>query len=241
MMHYIVTAVLSSLMLFCPVTNHTPEKAVTFKGSIQSDAGQADQFTVTVQMDIRKGWHTYDEVGEGAEEPTSLELELPQGVTAKGDWSRPKGNDGTTSLSRVYQGKVSFTRTVVIDPVAYGKSIDVIVSYQACNQEYCNPPQNKTVSIAIPQGGSGDPDIFESPFRIEVDGVPLNTVAKERFPSPGIFDVDGDGNAELVVGGLMGSVGVYENQNTTGVGDFVWGPRKALTDEQGKPIRTSNW
>ena len=74
-----------------------------------------------------------------------------------------------------------------------------------------------------------------------MNGKPLNTVAKKRFLSPGIFDVDGDGKAELMIGTLMGSVGVYENQNTTGKGDPVWGPWKDFEDAKGNSIRTSNW
>ena len=240
MMSHFATALLTTSMLFAIATIPVSGKAVTFTGAIQPDTAQADHFTVTVQMDIRKGWHTYDEAGEGPEERTSLELKLPEGVIAKSDWIRPKGIDGKAADSRIYEGQVSFSTSVDIQPNAYGKNIDVVVSYQACTDETCSPPQNKTVSITIPAAQS-DSSLFEGPVRIKADGKPLNTVAKKMFASPGIFDIDGDGQAELVIGGLMGSVGVYENQNTSGTGDPAWGPRNELKDAKGKTIRTSNW
>ena len=66
MMSYIATALLVSSMLFSPAA-HTPEKAVTFYGSLQPNTAEADHFTVTVELDIKDGWHTYGEVGEGSE------------------------------------------------------------------------------------------------------------------------------------------------------------------------------
>ena len=242
MMNYMAAAFLAISMFFFSIeTASASEKSVTLTGTIQPNDVQADQFTLTVQMKMKKGWHTYGEVGDGSEERTSLELKLPEGVTAKDDWSRPEGIEGKAENYRIYEGQVSFSRNVVIKPKAHGKKIDVVVSYHACTDEFCNPPQNKTVSITIPAAKPSGSGLFEHPVQINADGKPLNTVAKTRFPSPGIFDVDGDGTAELVIGGLMGSVGVYENQNTSGKGDPVWGPRDEFKDSKGKTIRTSNW
>ena len=58
---------------------------------------------------------------------------------------------------------------------------------------------------------------------------------EEDVPSPAVFEVDGDGSKELVIGDLMGGVGVYANLNT-GVGEPVWGPRNPLDDSKGAPI-----
>ena len=242
MMSYFATAAFATSMLFSLVTA-SPEKAVTFEGSIQPNAAQAYHFTVTVQLDIRKGWHTYDEAGEGPEVPMSLELKLPEGVTAKGDWSRPDSMPGTAIDSLIYEGQINFSRNVVIESGAYGKNIDVIVSYQACNDNVCNRPQSKTVSIAIPNETPSSSSLFEHPVRIDAgaDGKPLNALEQKRFLSPGIFDVDADGQTELVIGTLMGNVFVYENQNTSGTGDPVWGSQETLKDAEGKAIQTSNW
>lgn len=242
-MRNFATVVLASLMILSFVTTVAAEKAVTIKGAIQPavGTGSAGHFTITVRMDIKQGWHICAEAGEGSEEPTSLKMKLPEGAKAEGNWKRPVAAEGAELHSQIYVGKVSFSKTIFVDPSAHCKSIDVVVSYQACTDEFCNPPQTKTISIAIPVDDSASPSIFEHPVRLMVADVPLNNVAKKRFPSPGIFDVDGDSKAELVIGGLMGSVGVYENLNSSGTGDPVWGSRESLKDVKGKPIRTSNW
>jgi len=69
-------------------------------------------------------------------------------------------------------------------------------------------------------------NLLDRPIRISVNDAPLNSKAKKMFPSPAVFDVDGDGSKELVIGDLMGGVGVYANLNTSGAGEPVWGPRK---------------
>ncbi len=242
MMRNISSAVLASLMLLSLVTSATAEKAVTFAGAIQPAASaEENHFVVTVELDIKEGWHTYADAGEGSGVQTSLKMKLPEGVKAKGDWSRPVGIESADLHSQVYIGRVKFSRSVIVEPNAYGQSIEVVVSYQACTDEYCNPPQTKEIGIAIPEKEQTDPSIFESPVRINADGVPLNSVAKTMFPSPAIFDVDGDGQAELVIGSLMGSVGVYENLNTSGTGDPAWGKHESLRGADGSQIRTSNW
>ena len=241
MMRHFATAVLASLMLFSFATASALEKAVTIKGSITSDAAKLNHFTVTVQVDIASGWHIYDEVGEGTEVATSLKLKSLEGVSGIGDWNRPNSTDGSAVNSLVYEGQVSFSKSVTIQPSAYGKNIDVIVSYQACTDKICHRPQNKTISIAIPNEEPSSTSLFEDPVMLHVKDVPLNTEAKKMFPSPGIFDVDGDGQTELVIGDLMGGVGVYENTNTTGTGDPAWGPREDLKGIEGDAIETPNW
>jgi hypothetical protein len=56
-----------------------------------------------------------------------------------------------------------------------------------------------------------------------------------------MFDVDNDGEVELVVGDIFGSLNVYENENETGAGDPVWAKHVALTNTEGKAIKVSNW
>ena len=241
MMSYLTSTLLASLMVCSPATIPAPEKPVTVKGTMRPDVSKAGHYTVRVQFEIKEGWHTYGEIGDGSGIATSLKMKLPEGVKSAGAWKHPVGSERNEHDSELYVGKGTFSRSVVIEPAAGGKTIDVVVSYQACTDTFCNRPQTKTVSIAVPTSSSAGANIFERPVRINVNGKPLNTVAKKRFLSPGIFDVDGDGKAELMIGTLMGSVGVYENQNTTGKGDPVWGPWKDFEDAKGNSIRTSNW
>lgn len=82
---------------------------------------------------------------------------------------------------------------------------------------------------------------FEAPVRLMVGDQPLNAQAAQMYPSPAMYDVDADGQVELVVGDIFGSLNVYENQNRTGQGDPAWGQHQSLKTAGGQPIKVSNW
>lgn len=82
---------------------------------------------------------------------------------------------------------------------------------------------------------------FEAPERLMVGDQPLNAETRQMYPSPAVYDVDSDGQAELVVGDIFGSLQVYENQNTSGKGDPVWGKPTRLETAEGTPIKVPNW
>lgn len=60
------------------------------------------------------------------------------------------------------------------------------------------------------------------------------------FPTPVLFDVDGDGATELVVGDLWGSLFVHERAQRED-GGFGWGERAELTYHDGSAIELPNW
>lgn len=234
------TATLASVKTVSTKTSASKE-AVTLKGAIRPD-GRTGRFVVTVRFDMGDDWYTYKDAGESAALPTSLTLKLPEGAKAVGDWSSSSdGIDGDEAYSKLYTGRVDFKMTVLLEPSAYGKNIEVLASYQACNSKYCNRPTNKTIGIAIPGADTNTAKLFDKPVRIKVEDEFLNAVAKERFPSPAILDIDEDGQTELVVGSLSGYLGIYENLNTSGTGDPIWGPRRLLMGASGEQIRTRNW
>ena len=80
---------------------------------------------------------------------------------------------------------------------------------------------------------------FEAPIRLMVGSSPLNTAARQMYPSPAVYDVDHDGKSELIVGDIFGSLNVYENQSDKG--DPVWSEHTALKSSNGKAIKVSNW
>lgn len=98
-------------------------------------------------------------------------------------------------------------------------------------------PKTTTVAEAPPVFVNAH---FEAPFRLMVENEPLNNTAKQIYPSPAMFDVDNDGQIELVTGDLRGSIKVYENQNAD-EGDPVWSKHYALMSSDDKPIKVSNW
>ncbi len=82
---------------------------------------------------------------------------------------------------------------------------------------------------------------FDVPVLVMVGDRPLNTSAGQMYPSPAVYDVDSDGQVELVVGDIFGSLNVYENQNDSGKGDPVWSQHVPLKSADGEPVKVSNW
>jgi len=76
---------------------------------------------------------------------------------------------------------------------------------------------------------------FDAPIRLMVKDTPLNEAASQMYPSPAMFDIDGDEKLELVVGDIFGSLNVYENTNE-GDGDPVWATHKGLKSCKGDAI-----
>ncbi len=82
---------------------------------------------------------------------------------------------------------------------------------------------------------------LEAPVRLMVGKEALNVAAKQMYPSPAFYDIDGDGQMELIVGDIFGTLNVYENKNNSGKGDPVWAKHKALRSVDGEKIKVSNW
>jgi hypothetical protein len=79
---------------------------------------------------------------------------------------------------------------------------------------------------------------FDKPVRIKggetFAGHKLNN-ADRLYPSPGMFDVDGDGLIDMVIGDLRGSL-TWVKRTKDG-----WGEEKQLNDVDGKPLKFHNW
>ena len=112
------------------------------------------------------------------------------------------------------------------------------------NRKVSNKVTETTVSLPRkPHAGKTTPDNgsdFEKPVYLKVGDAPMNQSGKMLLPSPAIFDVDQDGNAELVIGSLYGDVFACENSND-GKGEPVWSAPKAVKTEDGQPMRLNNW
>lgn len=83
--------------------------------------------------------------------------------------------------------------------------------------------------------------LWEAPVPLMVGDVPMNADGRMAYPSPAIFDIDGDGLNELVMGTIFGAIFSCENSNQGKSGDPVWGSPKAVQAAHGKPLRLNNW
>lgn len=201
--------------------------------------GDGAHVIVAVTLDIQAGWHTYSSVGpNGAGTVTTVTFKVPARVRKVGKLSRPFGSPyfkepGSTVLT----GRVTFSQRFKVPEDASG-AIKATVRYQACDDQRCKRPTSIVVSVDLPNAKSSP---FAEPVRLLSGGKPLNAEARQMYPSPAWYDVDGDGVTELIVGDISGKLNVYENKNGTGKGDPIWGKPSALKNSEGTEIRVSNW
>lgn len=196
----------------------------------------ANRYTVEVEFRIQPGWHTYLDVAEGSTSPkTTVELTLPDGADFAGPWTRPTGLPDVKQPGNVLlKGAATFSREV---NAAAGGTIGVKVRYQACDAEKCLRPKTVRTEAVLPRRPRS---LFAAPEMLFVNDAPLNTAARQMYPSPAMYDVDNDGQTELIVGDIFGRLNVYENTQQ-GKGDPVWAPHVPLASADGEPIRVSNW
>ena len=83
-------------------------------------------------------------------------------------------------------------------------------------------------------------DIFEAPVRLKVGEQFLNKAARQMYPSPAMFDIDRDGQLELVVGDISGRLNVYENLSDE-KSDPVWSSHIPVKLSDGANVKVSNW
>ena len=125
----------------------------------------------------------------------------------------------------------------------------VILAFAGCGEApqdaAVSPRTSNGTSVSHRQGSDTDRagfefshPTFEAPVMLMADGKPMQ--AGHSYPSPGLFDVDDDGDDEMVLGEIMGSVSYCENTNA-GSGDPVWGPVKELMTADNKPLKLNNW
>ena len=78
---------------------------------------------------------------------------------------------------------------------------------------------------------------FGAPVRLMAGDAPMGK--GRMFPSPALFDLDGDGIDELYLGDLVGKLTVC--LRATGDGPHEWSEEKPLEGADGKALKFNNW
>ena len=143
----------------------------------------------------------------------------------------------------------SKTLSVELKNLPATKKADLKSETKNSSSAKIDPAEKKTASkgaqkkISMEKNSSKfvfENELFEAPVRLTVNGKPLQQ-ANDRFPSPAIYDIDNDGDNELIIGGLRGKVEVFENSSSSTTGDPIWEAGELLEDSDGKSIRLTNW
>jgi hypothetical protein len=129
----------------------TEDRPVVLSAVVRPAAATVgDTVTVAVRMRIAPGWHTYAAAGKTeAAVLTRVEDALPVGAKPVGAWRLPKGLSQEGGGEH-YTGDVVFLRTVTLEATPPGPvEIPVTVSFQACDQERCLPPQSVKLTARL--------------------------------------------------------------------------------------------
>ena len=83
----------------------------------------------------------------------------------------------------------------------------------------------------------GEVYTFAAPVQLTAKGEPMGHT--QLYPSPALFDLDGDGSAEMIVGDLIGNLMVHHR--LPGDDPTAWSEAKPLEGADGKKLRFHNW
>jgi DsbC/DsbD-like thiol-disulfide interchange protein len=111
--------------------------------------------TLVVRAKLAPTWHIYaaDETS-GGNIPTTLKLNLPDGVEAVGDWSYPAATRTKDVEGAIYEGDLTFRRKLRIAGDAAPGSIQVTceLGYQACDPFSCRAPDKLSLKAKAEVG-----------------------------------------------------------------------------------------
>ncbi len=91
-------------------------------------------------------------------------------------------------------------------------------------------------AMAAVAGMPGDTAEFEAPIEVTAGG---ETFVGTLYPTPALFDLNGDGENELIVGDLIGYLQVANRES----GDIAagWGKATKMKTADGKELKFDNW
>lgn len=130
-------------------------RRVQWSGLLEEAVDDPGRWQLTVTANIEEGWHLYPTLEAGQSgKPVELELELPQGWVADGDWQAPAGEPaGKGSRGRLLKQRAVWRQvlrtTDLPGPERAGVAPVVRVRYdfQACNDQLCLPSQTGELEV----------------------------------------------------------------------------------------------
>ena len=107
-------------------------------------------FELSITAKIESGWHLYDtENRENGPFPTSIDFEIPENSSLFGDLQRQKPIVKYDSIFEMnvgyYENQTMFTQKIKLqNPL---DSVNVLISYMACDEKRCLPPKEVLLSF----------------------------------------------------------------------------------------------
>ena len=125
---------------------------------------------------------------------------------------------------------MKFARTILL--------FGFVVALVGCSKPKVEPATVVGLEKDAKQTYVFENETFEAPIMLMAGGEPME--AGYSYPSPAIFDVDNDGQDEMVLGEIMGTLSVCDNENKSS-GDPQWSSAAPLLAADGEPLQLNNW
>lgn len=121
---------------------------------VPSPLSQGASATLIVRVKIAPGWHIYAFGGNGGpNQPTRLELTLPEGCAAEGKWQSPASSAlmGAQGMAEIYETEAIFKQPLrCASSMPIGRaSIVCEVHFQACDHRRCLRPERLKLDVPI--------------------------------------------------------------------------------------------
>ncbi|HEX5444532.1 MAG TPA: hypothetical protein VFW87_11905 [Pirellulales bacterium] len=136
-----------------PVSRHVAGKPVSATLQLSHGAAKAGEtIELAVTIDVAALWEIRTLDSEFAAAATKLELALPPGVEAKGEWQAPSpGRSVSGDGHPAYAGAVVFKRQLVVTRGARPGEQPIVcrAAYQACNEQQCLAPAHVELAVNL--------------------------------------------------------------------------------------------
>jgi len=118
----------------------------------QGTVSPGDHVELAIELQIAPTWeiHTLDATPSST--ATQLELSLPDGIVASGDWQAPDAQSSAAPPGApVYLTRVTFTRTLVVDAQLRPGICEITceVGFQACTGRQCLQPNRIRLQVPL--------------------------------------------------------------------------------------------
>ncbi|MEM7205267.1 MAG: protein-disulfide reductase DsbD domain-containing protein [Planctomycetota bacterium] len=122
--------------------------------AVPATARPGTEVQLGVRLRMAYGWHTYAATeGDSPFVATQLEVELPDGAEARGDWLMPPPEPYPADPgAMIYRNDVVFVRTIRLPldiDQAQGLELTANVSFQACDASVCLRPEEVRAAAMV--------------------------------------------------------------------------------------------
>ncbi len=177
-MHRLLTYFFAAFVCLSDAIGQSPSGTASVASlfSEEKSIAPGKSFSVALQLEHPKDWHSYYQHSGGVELPPSIEWKLPEGFTAGPiQWPVPEVKDGYFGKSFVYSGSPVFLVEIkTAGSLGIGRTVELTAhaKWQICKESCIS--ESATISLTLPVAATSEKD----PAAVE-----LFEKARKRLPT----------------------------------------------------------